>query len=69
MKMPPADGSICGAEVLEVEKCMMPECRKSQLGRDQEPVWHLLHAKSGEKGQTQKIASICERDLFLEMLQ
>lgn len=30
VKMPPADGSICGAEVLEVEKCMMPECRKSQ---------------------------------------
>lgn len=28
VKMPPADGSICGAEVLEVEKCMMPECRK-----------------------------------------
>ncbi|KAG7230222.1 hypothetical protein INR49_012355 [Caranx melampygus] len=26
VKMPPADGSICGAEVLEVEKCMMPEC-------------------------------------------
>lgn len=64
VKMPPADGSICGAEVLEVEKCMMPECRKSQLGGDQEPVWHLLHAKSGEKGQTKKIASNCERDLF-----
>lgn len=31
VKMPPADGSICGAEVLEVEKCMMPECRKSKL--------------------------------------
>lgn len=28
VKMPPADGSICGAEVLEVEKCMMPECRE-----------------------------------------
>uniref|UniRef100_A0A3Q3ACG1 Spondin-1 n=1 Tax=Kryptolebias marmoratus TaxID=37003 RepID=A0A3Q3ACG1_KRYMA len=26
VKMPPADGSICGAEVLQVEKCMMPEC-------------------------------------------
>uniref|UniRef100_A0A8C7HSF2 Spondin-1 n=1 Tax=Oncorhynchus kisutch TaxID=8019 RepID=A0A8C7HSF2_ONCKI len=26
VKMPPPDGSICGAEVLEVEKCMMPEC-------------------------------------------
>uniref|UniRef100_A0A671V7M6 Spondin-1 n=1 Tax=Sparus aurata TaxID=8175 RepID=A0A671V7M6_SPAAU len=26
VKMPPTDGSICGAEVLEVEKCMMPEC-------------------------------------------
>ncbi|XP_053175102.1 spondin-1a [Scomber japonicus] len=26
VKMPPADGSVCGAEVLEVEKCMMPEC-------------------------------------------
>ncbi|XP_008295292.1 spondin-1-like [Stegastes partitus] len=26
VQMPPADGSICGAEVLEVEKCMMPEC-------------------------------------------
>ncbi|XP_078106430.1 spondin-1a isoform X2 [Sander vitreus] len=26
VKMPPADGSICGAEVLEVVKCMMPEC-------------------------------------------
>ncbi|XP_033972075.1 spondin-1a isoform X1 [Trematomus bernacchii] len=26
VKTPPADGSICGAEVLEVEKCMMPEC-------------------------------------------
>uniref|UniRef100_A0A8C4ZYI8 Spondin-1 n=1 Tax=Gadus morhua TaxID=8049 RepID=A0A8C4ZYI8_GADMO len=26
VKMPPADGSICSAEVLEVEKCMMPEC-------------------------------------------
>ena len=28
VKMPPADGSVCGAEVLEVEKCMMPECRE-----------------------------------------
>ena len=28
VKMPPADGSLCGAEVLEVEKCMMPECRE-----------------------------------------
>lgn len=28
VKMPPSDGSICGAEVVEVEKCMMPECRK-----------------------------------------
>lgn len=28
VKMPPPDGSICGAEVLEVEKCMMPECRE-----------------------------------------
>ncbi|XP_042610449.1 spondin-1-like [Cyprinus carpio] len=26
VKMPPSDGSICGAEVVEVEKCMMPEC-------------------------------------------
>lgn len=28
VKMPPSDGSICGAEVVEVERCMMPECRK-----------------------------------------
>lgn len=28
VKMPPSDGSICGAEVVEVEKCMMPECRE-----------------------------------------
>lgn len=55
--MPPADGSICGAEVLEVEKCMMPECRKSQPGRDQEPFWHLLRVKSGEKCQIEKTAS------------
>ncbi|KAJ3593581.1 hypothetical protein NHX12_005915 [Muraenolepis orangiensis] len=26
VKMPPADGSVCGADVLETEKCMMPEC-------------------------------------------
>ncbi|TKS70052.1 Spondin-1 F-spondin [Collichthys lucidus] len=26
VKMAPADGSICEAEVLQVEKCMMPEC-------------------------------------------
>ncbi|GAA6103142.1 spondin-1-like, partial [Tachysurus ichikawai] len=26
VKMPPSDGSICEAEVVEVEKCMMPEC-------------------------------------------
>ncbi|XP_076144187.1 spondin-1a isoform X1 [Alosa pseudoharengus] len=26
VKTPPADGSVCGAEVVEVEKCMMPEC-------------------------------------------
>ncbi|ROJ25258.1 Spondin-1 [Anabarilius grahami] len=26
VKMPPSDGSICGAEVVEAEKCMMPEC-------------------------------------------
>ncbi|KAA0714627.1 Spondin-1 F-spondin [Triplophysa tibetana] len=26
VKMPPSDGSICGAEVVEVGKCMMPEC-------------------------------------------
>lgn len=57
MKMPPADGSICGAEVLEVEKCMMPECRKSQPGRDQELFWHLLRTQI-------KIASNCERDYF-----
>lgn len=64
MKMPPADGSICGAEVLEVEKCMMPECRKSQPRRDQELFWHLLHAKAGEKCQITKIASNCERGYF-----
>lgn len=29
VKMPPIDGSICRAEVAEVEKCMMPECRES----------------------------------------
>lgn len=57
MKMPPADGSICGAEVLEVEKCMMPECRKSQPGHDQELFWHLLHTKAGEKCQFKKIVS------------
>lgn len=28
VKMPPSDGTICGAEVVEVEKCMMPECRE-----------------------------------------
>lgn len=28
VKMPPADGSVCGTEVLQVEKCMMPECRE-----------------------------------------
>lgn len=28
VKMPPIDGSMCKAEVAEVEKCMMPECRK-----------------------------------------
>ncbi|XP_068595155.1 spondin-1-like [Brachionichthys hirsutus] len=26
VKMPPVDGSMCKAEVAEVEKCMMPEC-------------------------------------------
>ncbi|KAF7663205.1 hypothetical protein LDENG_00216530, partial [Lucifuga dentata] len=26
VKMPPIDGSMCTAEVAEVEKCMMPEC-------------------------------------------
>ncbi|KAG7467911.1 hypothetical protein MATL_G00137220 [Megalops atlanticus] len=26
VKMPPLDGSLCGTEVVEVEKCMMPEC-------------------------------------------
>uniref|UniRef100_A0A8C8IP90 Spondin-1 n=1 Tax=Oncorhynchus tshawytscha TaxID=74940 RepID=A0A8C8IP90_ONCTS len=26
VKMPPSDGSMCKAEVAEVEKCMMPEC-------------------------------------------
>ncbi|XP_051953825.1 spondin-1-like [Xyrauchen texanus] len=26
VKMPPSDGSICGTQVVEVEKCMMPEC-------------------------------------------
>ncbi|KAG5839974.1 hypothetical protein ANANG_G00211120 [Anguilla anguilla] len=26
VKMPPSDGSLCSAEVAEVEKCMMPEC-------------------------------------------
>ncbi|KAI1889472.1 hypothetical protein AGOR_G00163220 [Albula goreensis] len=26
VKMPPLDGSLCTAEVVEVEKCMMPEC-------------------------------------------
>lgn len=55
MKMPPADGSICGAEVLEVEKCMMPECRKSQTGCDQEPFWLLLPIKSGEKCQIRQV--------------
>lgn len=29
VKMPPIDGSLCRAEVAEVEKCMMPECRES----------------------------------------
>lgn len=51
VKMPPADGSICAAEVLEVEKCMMPECRKSQLSREQELFWDLestKHVKSDE---------------------
>lgn len=28
VKMPPIDGSMCKTEVAEVEKCMMPECRK-----------------------------------------
>lgn len=31
VKMPPIDGSMCKTEVSEVEKCMMPECRKFQL--------------------------------------
>lgn len=35
VKMPPSDGSICGAEVVEVEKCMMPECRKLNRFVDQ----------------------------------
>uniref|UniRef100_A0A8C5CZX9 Spondin-1 n=1 Tax=Gadus morhua TaxID=8049 RepID=A0A8C5CZX9_GADMO len=26
VKMPPLDGSMCKAEVLEVDKCMMPDC-------------------------------------------
>ncbi|KAG5848865.1 spondin-1a isoform X1 [Anguilla anguilla] len=26
VKMPPSDGSLCNVEVVEVEKCMMPEC-------------------------------------------
>ncbi|XP_036399534.1 spondin-1-like isoform X2 [Megalops cyprinoides] len=26
VKMPPLDGSLCSADVAEVEKCMMPEC-------------------------------------------
>lgn len=28
IKMPSLDGSICNAEMAEVEKCMMPKCRK-----------------------------------------
>lgn len=64
MKMPPADGSICGAEVLEVEKCMMPECRKSQPGRDRELFWQLLHAKAGEKCQIKKKALNYEKGHF-----
>ncbi len=31
VKMPPIDGSMCKTEVAEVEKCMMPECRKLLL--------------------------------------
>lgn len=29
MKMPPTDGSMCKAELEEVEKCMMPECHSA----------------------------------------
>lgn len=28
VKMPPIDGSMCKAEVAEVDKCMMPDCRE-----------------------------------------
>lgn len=28
VKMPPSDGSMCKAEIAEVDKCMMPECRE-----------------------------------------
>lgn len=35
VKMPPSDGSICEAEVVEVEKCMMPECRELKRARIQ----------------------------------
>lgn len=28
MKMPSISGSMCKAEMAEVEKCLMPECRK-----------------------------------------
>lgn len=28
IKMPSRDGSTCNAEMAEVEKCMMPKCRK-----------------------------------------
>lgn len=28
IKMSPADGSMCKAEISQAEKCMMPECRE-----------------------------------------
>ncbi|KAG7251029.1 hypothetical protein CRUP_012294, partial [Coryphaenoides rupestris] len=31
VKMPPLDGTMCKAEVLEVDKCMMPDCGKTYI--------------------------------------
>ena len=38
VKMPPLDGSMCKAEVLEVDKCMMPDCGEKESKESKETV-------------------------------